>query len=238
MRHVMHTLKTAGLLTVALACAKATWAITPFSANYTFNIDNKFSGEATRVLKNTGGNDWQYDFNARIGYLASANESSHFKLMVTPQLRVQSVSHDMNFKILTQKRDLQMTFSPDGLKVFVTRDGQKITYTGVPYTLDNLNLEVQLRNDLKNNQLKPVYYLATEKALDTVKIVNDGPTRLVTPAGTFDTIQLHRVHDDPKRITRFWLAPKLDYLPVKVSQNDNGVLYEITLKQVITPPAR
>lgn len=42
-----------------------------------------------------------------------------------------------------------------------------------------------------------------------------GPESIRIPAGTFDTILVQRV-DNPKNIAKFWVAPALDYMPVKV----------------------
>lgn len=40
-------------------------------------------------------------------------------------------------------------------------------------------------------------------------------------AGTFDTILIQRV-DDPNKTAKFWIAPELNYMPVKVEQIRGG----------------
>jgi hypothetical protein len=42
-----------------------------------------------------------------------------------------------------------------------------------------------------------------------------GRERVVVGAGTFDAILVQRI-DDPKKVAKFWVAPELDYMPVKV----------------------
>jgi hypothetical protein len=42
-----------------------------------------------------------------------------------------------------------------------------------------------------------------------------GPESVRIPAGQFDTILVQRV-DNPKNVAKFWVAPDLDYMPVKV----------------------
>lgn len=41
------------------------------------------------------------------------------------------------------------------------------------------------------------------------------------PAGRFETVLVQRI-DDPKKSTKFWLAPARDYMPVKVEQIKGG----------------
>ncbi len=55
------------------------------------------------------------------------------------------------------------------------------------------------------------------KRLKLVSFVKQGTEKVKTTYGTFDTVKVVMRHDKPGRQTTFWLAPKLDYLPVKVS---------------------
>lgn len=48
-----------------------------------------------------------------------------------------------------------------------------------------------------------------------------GRETIKTPAGSFDTVRVERV-GDPKKSTRFWLAPSRDWLAVKVEQTKGG----------------
>lgn len=43
------------------------------------------------------------------------------------------------------------------------------------------------------------------------------------------TIKVVLQHSKPERNTVFWLAPKLDYLPVKVTHNDGKSSYGLLL---------
>ncbi|MBX6421132.1 MAG: DUF3108 domain-containing protein [Nevskia sp.] len=48
-----------------------------------------------------------------------------------------------------------------------------------------------------------------------------GRERVDTPAGSFDTLRLERI-DHPDKRGRFWLAPALDYLPVRIETKNGG----------------
>ena len=61
------------------------------------------------------------------------------------------------------------------------------------------------------------------------KFVRQGSESVKTNYGTFDTIKVAIKHDKPGRETIFWLAPKLDYLPVKVTHLDKKNSYGLLL---------
>jgi hypothetical protein len=48
-----------------------------------------------------------------------------------------------------------------------------------------------------------------------------GHESIETPAGKFDAVRVERI-DNPKRSLRSWVAPSLDYTPVKIEQVENG----------------
>ena len=71
------------------------------------------------------------------------------------------------------------------------------------------------------------------KLPDAIAIVNDGKIKryhfkrrnrdvLATPAGDFETVIVMREDPESKRRTIFWLAPKHQWLPVKMQQREPG----------------
>jgi hypothetical protein len=209
-------------------------ALQPYKADYVFNIDNKFNGQSSRVLtQNRQG--WLYTFSAKVPVLASAIETSQFVL--TPDSRVRSMSHHLNYKILVKNKKSSMVFQPTTHLVNVQHNGKASSYAGRIDALDDLNLEIQVREDLKQGQLRTEYWLADEKNIEPVRFVNEGQVKVTTPAGTFDAYAIRRVHKRSSLTTTFWLAPALDYLPVKVAQKDDGTIYEFSLTKYQPMPA-
>ena len=95
--------------------------------------------------------------------------------------------------------------------------------------LDELNAELQIREDLKNSGLKGNYYIADAKEVEGRKFIKQGSETVNTKYGSFNTIKVVMKHSKPGRETIFWLAPKLDYLPVKVSHVDKKTSYGLLL---------
>ena len=86
-----------------------------------------------------------------------------------------------------------------------------------------------MREDLKNGSLKSSYPLADAKEVENRRFVKQGSEKIKTSYGTFDTVKVVLEHGRPDRSTIFWLAPKLDYLPVKVSHIDGKTSYGLLL---------
>ncbi|MGM8900664.1 DUF3108 domain-containing protein, partial [Psychrobacter sp. 1Y4] len=110
--------------------------------------------------------------------------------------------------------------------------GKTTTLSMPQQAFDDLSLEVQIRQDLLNGKFTGNYYMAKKDKIEKTPFKKSGSTKITVPAGTFDTVRVDRVHDDDSRSTSFWLAPSLDYLPVKVSQINDGKKMDLELTKV------
>lgn len=222
-------LKTLLLTALLLAASPLLHAfdLAPFAASYRFNIDNKLSGTATRILERKIGGNWRYTFAAN-STLATATETSDFRFdenTVTPLV------YEQNRKIFFIKKKNRVDFDWKKRIGTGTRgSNDSINYPLQAGTLDSLNLEIQIRRDLKDlGRLAGPYFLASPKEIIPLPFVIEGDEILNTPMGKLKTLKVSRIHNDPKRHTSFWLAKDFDYLPAKVTQNDDGAIYTIEL---------
>ncbi len=207
-------------------------AFEPFQADYSFNIAGMLSGTATRTLQQQDG-VWNYTFSAAVPMLASANEVSHFR--VDPATdnaeagRIESLDHAYNFKFLTNNKSSGFKVNWDNKTVSASNKNGESTYPAQVGMLDMLDLELQVREDIKHKHMRESYLLADDKGIKSISFVNEGTEKIATQGGEFDTIKLRLVQDNQKRKTYFWLAPKLDYLPVRVHQDDGNLSYQLDL---------
>lgn len=226
-----NTIKTLGLATgVSTALLFAGYsnqalAMSPFQANYQFAYNGKNMGSATRTLSKSG-NNWTYVFAAKAGVIASATETSKFTLNTT---QLVSNSFSRSSKILVHNNVMNIKFNPSAKTINTTKDSEKHAFAWKAGVLDELNAELQIREDLKSGGLKSNYLISDAKGIDNRKFVKQGNETVKTNYGTFDTIKVVMKHDKPGRETIFWLAPKLDYLPVKVSHEDKKTSYGLLL---------
>lgn len=200
-------------------------AMSPFQASYQFAYNGKNLGSATRTLSKSG-NNWNYVFAAKAGGIASATETSNFSLNNN---QINSINFSRSSKILVHNNTMSIKFNPSAKIINTSKDKENRSFAWKTGVLDELNAELQLREDLKFSGLKSNYWLADAKGIDNRKFVKQGTETVKTNYGTFDTVKVVMKHDKPGRDTIFWLAPKLDYLPVKVTHQDQKSSYGLLL---------
>lgn len=200
-------------------------AMSPFQASYQFAYNGKNLGSATRTLTQSG-NNWTYVFAAKAGAIASATETSRFSLS---NGQISAGNFTRTSKILVHNNSMSIKFNPAAKTINTTKDKEKRSFAWKTGVLDELNAELQLREDLKGSGLKSNYYLADAKEIEARRFVKQGTEKVKTNYGTFDTVKVVMKHDKPGRETIFWLAPKLDYLPVKVTHEDKKTSYGLLL---------
>lgn len=200
-------------------------AMSPFQANYQFTYNNKGMGSATRALSQQG-NNWTYNFTAKAGGIASASETSKFSFA---NGKIGSQSFSRTSKILIHNNTMNINFNPNSKTISTKKDDKARSFAWQTGVLDELNAELQVREDLKNGSLKTSYPLADAKEVENRRFVKQGNEKIKTSYGTFDTVKVVLEHGKPDRNTIFWLAPKLDYLPVKVSHVDGKTSYGLLL---------
>lgn len=200
-------------------------AMSPFQASYQFAYNGKNLGSATRTLSQSGKN-WSYIFVAKAGGLASATETSKFSMNNN---QIVSNSFSRTSKVLVHNNTMSIKFNPSAKTITTSKDKESRSFAWKAGVLDELNAELQIREDLKGSGLKSNYLLADAKEIESRKFVKQGAEKIKTNYGTFDTVKVVMKHDKPGRETIFWLAPKLDYLPVKVTHQDKKSSYGLLL---------
>lgn len=216
------------ILTAAgLTFAVSAYALTPFEATYQFTYGNKNMGNATRKLTQQG-NQWQYQFSSRIPLIGSATETSKFGFS---NGQIQSQSYQRQTKILVHNDTVNMTFKPQQKTIHTTRKGTQRTLNWQNGVLDDLNAELQVREDLQNSGLKSSYLIADYKEVEPRQFVKEGSEKIKAADGkTYDTVKIRLKHNRASKNTIFWLAPALDYLPIKVTHQDDDTTYGLLLK--------
>lgn len=225
----MSMIQKATLAVASLAVSSLSSAtVAPFSATYNFSIEGKYNGTATRTLKQNG-NQYSYDVNASVGKLASAKQSATFSNNNGSILPLKSSTQ---YKIFGVGRATNLAFNPAKKQYVSNYKGENKTIAMPQTAYDDLSLEIQIREDLKAGKFRNSYVMADRNSVESVPFTKSAVSKITVPAGTFDVVRIDRVHSDKDRQTSFWLAPKLDYLPVKVVQNNEGKKLEMNLTKV------
>lgn len=215
-------------LVTLLAANQVALALTPFNATYQFSYGNRVLGDATRALSEKD-NIWQYQFTSKIPLVGSASEISRFQFQ---QGQIQSLSFVRQTRILVHSDNISLDFNGQKKQITTSRRNQKRILTWQNHVLDDLNAELQVREDLQHGGLKKSYLIADDKQVSVRQFVQEGNETVLAANGKrYDTVRVRLKHDDPQRNTFFWLAPSLDYLPIKVTHQDNQNTYSLLLKR-------
>lgn len=227
-KHILKTLSLTSAITATAVMggiSSQAFAMSPFQAGYQFNYNGKNIGSATRTLSQSG-NNWSYVFAAKAVGLASATETSKFTFN---NKQISSSNFSRTSKVLVHNNTMSINFNPSTKLINTKKDDTNRSFAWKSGVLDELNAELQLREDLKNGALKSAYFLADAKEIESRRFVKQGNEQVKTNYGTFDTMKVVLKHEKPGRETIFWLAPKLDYLPVKVTHVDKKTSYGLLL---------
>ena len=83
-------------------------------------------------------------------------------------------------------------------------------------TMDKFNYILALMRDLSRGEGHVEYPIADGGRLRRYVLANVGEERIETALGTFDTTVIRRERENSKRLTTFWCAKELGFLPVRI----------------------
>jgi len=102
-----------------------------------------------------------------------------------------------------------------------------------PNTLDKLNYQINLMQDLAQGDTVLSYRIADGGKLKTYDIEILGTETISTPMGHIETIKLTRHRDkDEDRDTTLWCAPKLNFLPVKLEHIEDSARFTAVIRRL------
>lgn len=119
--------------------------------------------------------------------------------------------------------DIDFDWSADTASV-VSEDG--VTELPLsPGVLDRASLQAALMRDLGRDRNPGPYVLIDDEELKTYRYSLDERRTIETGAGHFDAVAVRQERDGSSRVTLLWVAPELEYLPVRIEQYRDGELH-------------
>lgn len=100
-------------------------------------------------------------------------------------------------------------------------------------TMDRFLMQLAISLHSRDGTLERTYRIIDNSRIKTYQLRSTETETLTTPAGTFETLRVERIDDNKDKKLRLWLAPELDYLPVKIEQEKlNEEPLRLVLKSV------
>lgn len=87
---------------------------------------------------------------------------------------------------------------------------------------DAISLQYALMHDLQHDGLRDQYVLIDGGKRKVINITALDKVLLRVPFGEFDVLPVQHQVEGSSRVTTFWLAQELNYLPVKIEQHRKG----------------
>lgn len=111
------------------------------------------------------------------------------------------------------------------------------SYKNIPYkvtiphgTQDRASLELVLARDIAQNKAKLQYNVVERGKIKKYNFQKMELEQVKTPFGVFNAIKVKVIREGKKRETVFWLAKKIDYLPVKIKHTEKGEVITTVIK--------
>jgi len=100
-------------------------------------------------------------------------------------------------------------------------------------TQDRASLELVLARDIGQNKSRLQYHVVERGKIKKYNFQKLGMEQIQTPAGNFNAVKVKVIRDGKKkkRETVFWLAEKIDFLPVKIKHTEKGEVITTVIKK-------
>jgi hypothetical protein len=148
-------------------------------------------------------------------------------------------THEYRYQRTGKKRkNLSIDFDHQQKAALHDENGHKTDIEIPEYAIDEFVTQLALMLDLAAHpeadaKQKFTYDIVDEAKLKQRAFAIEGREQVKTAAGSHDTIKVIRARTKGSRITHFWFAPALNYVPVKIEHIDsNGGKLALELQQV------
>lgn len=224
------------LITTLLLLAPLPAAALPeFDAVYDFERGRITIGETRLKLERTQDDIYRYTSESRAVGLIS--------VFVDDVIREESIFHfdggfwpvSYNYRHLGSDKNRNESIAYDW-----TDRVARINYRGhesatdlAPGMLDRFLLQLAITVDAQDGELRKQYRVIDNARIMDFRVRGGETEKVRTPAGEFETLRVERVDDDRDKTLRLWLAPTLDYLPVRIEQEKrNEEPMRLVLKKI------
>lgn len=126
----------------------------------------------------------------------------------------------------------QLDFDWDRMEVKSLREGKTTVLAIEEGVVDKLSYQIALVRDLRAGKKAFFYKVADRGDIRHIRYKVVGEEQLDTPWGKRQTIKVMRQTDTSERVTTLWFAPDLDYMVIKLVQDDGGTRMSATITEL------
>jgi hypothetical protein len=191
----------------------------PFSASYDWSWHNMTVAVSTLRLEHQD-DHWVYDAKSEprgLGRMFSERPAQQSVLKITAD-GVHPLSYKADDGTSATKRDANVVFDWEHDRVTGVYEDAKVDMPIPPGIQDDLSIQIALMVELLRGHTPDKFSLLSGNSVREYRYSRDGEETLTTPVGTIKTIIYRSEKQNSPRTTRFWCAPSLGYIPLRVQQ--------------------
>jgi Protein of unknown function (DUF3108) len=191
----------------------------PFEAKYDW-IWHGMTVAVSTVNLERQDNNWLYRSKSEprgIGRMFSERPTQESVLQVT-DTGVHPLSYKADDGTQSTKRDANVQYDWDKGQMSGVYEDAKVDMPLPPDIQDDLSVQIALMVELLRGQTADKFSLLSGNSVREYRYSRDGEETLKTAVGTVQTIIYRSAKENSPRVTRFWCAPSLGYIPVRVEQ--------------------
>ena len=199
--------------------------VRPFQARYEVYGSGFSIGEAVMTLTAAGPGAYQMSSEVRPNGVVALLVSGQIDEKANGEIRdgmVRPTRYERRVETPKKKQAVQLRFDWSANQIQARDNQDQATLPLSPGVVDPLSLNLRVMWDLQRGRVPSEYALVDETELKTYQIKNEGEESLDTPLGTLRAVRISQSKPGKTRITTFWFAPDLHYLPVRVVQKKDG----------------
>lgn len=213
------------LLSATVAAQDNPVQVPIYQATYSVGLGSIKAGDARFTLKHNPDGTYTYQSVTTAAGLVAlfrsdvVTETSHFRVH-DGKLQALQYSYDHSGNGKDEKREIQFDWAKG--VAHTTDNGKHKTLSIKPGTYDRLLAQLAISMDLAKGEHVENYPIVLHSEVNVYHMLRQDNTDLKTPAGNYQTWVIARRDPHSSRVLIFWLAPKLDYLPVQIEQTEPG----------------
>ena len=183
------------------------------------------NGTYTYTLKTEPTGFWKLIANGSI------NELSEFEI-INDEIR--SINYRLNDTIRRNPRESEVDFDWDKNVIKGFYKDRVIDFNLEKRTLTRILLQIEIMHQKQRNNLKDSYLIIDKDEIKEIDITSTNSGKKISvPFGSYEVVEVSHRSKNSNRINTFWLAPELDFIPVKLEQTEgNKVNFEANLVQL------
>jgi hypothetical protein len=206
------------------AMAGATAIPSPFTATYSVSFRGMHAGQLHSTLRVQGPGEFVYETRAKpmgVARLLISSKAVERSLMRIDAGGVRPLSWSSDDGRSGSDRDSALEFFWDQKRVSGRVEGKRVDCPTEPALQDRLSVQMAVITALlRAEEFGKVAIIDDE--IKQYSYTRAGSQRIKTKAGEFETIIYESTRPGSTRISRFWHAPSLGFVPVRAEQVRKG----------------